>query len=104
MAAIHLNEPSNITGKDVLRLRRMLGLTQQQLATMLHLSTVTVSRWETGRAAPVGYGDIALQLLTRIAKGHKADVREVTSRLMAAPNRVSVTMEMVRVHDALPAS
>jgi len=38
-----------MTGKDVQRLRRRLGLTQTQLAARLGVHTLTVSRWECDR-------------------------------------------------------
>lgn len=48
-------------GKNILRLRKAANLTQEELATRLHISTQAVSKWETGRASP----DISL--LPRIA-------------------------------------
>jgi len=34
------------------RLRSWLGMTQLELASKLHVSWVTVSRWENGRSRP----------------------------------------------------
>ena len=42
--------------------RRALGLTQDQLADMLHVSRQTVSHWETGRVTP------DLENLTQLAE------------------------------------
>lgn len=50
-----------LPGKNILRLRKAAKLTQEELATRLHVSTQAVSKWETGRALP----DILL--LPRIA-------------------------------------
>ena len=41
-----------ITGAVVRELREKRGLTQAQLAEMLHISDKTVSKWETGRGLP----------------------------------------------------
>lgn len=43
-------------GQLIFQLRREKGLTQQQLAEMLHISNKAVSKWECGHGAP----DIAL--------------------------------------------
>ena len=45
-----------VTGPMIRRLREAGGLTQLQLAELLHVSDKAVSRWETGR----GYPDITL--------------------------------------------
>lgn len=37
---------------DVKAVRQRLGLTQQQLAAQLHVTPLTIKRWESGRAAP----------------------------------------------------
>ena len=41
-----------ITGAVVRELREKRGLTQAQLAEMLHISDKTVSKWETGKGLP----------------------------------------------------
>ena len=40
---------STMTGTDVQRLRRRLGLTQAALARKIGVHTLTVSRWERGQ-------------------------------------------------------
>ena len=39
-------------GKAIASLRRMRGMTQQQLATVMNVSHQAVSKWETGAALP----------------------------------------------------
>lgn len=48
----------NITGAFLAGVRKAKGLTQKQLAELLHVSDKAVSRWETGRGLP----DAALML------------------------------------------
>lgn len=40
------------TGKKLLQLRKMAGLTQEQLAEKLNISRQTLSKWETGSSKP----------------------------------------------------
>jgi len=45
-----------VTGCVIRKLREQCGMTQEQLAAMIHVSAKTVSKWETGQGLP----DIAL--------------------------------------------
>lgn len=53
------------------RLRNEKGLTQEQLAEHFHVSSRTISRWETGNNMP----DLAL--LVEIADYYNVDMREI---------------------------
>lgn len=52
-------------------LRREKGLTQEQLAEILHVSGRTVSRWETGTNMP------DLSILIQMAEFYTVDVKEI---------------------------
>lgn len=43
---------SEKTGKLILKLRKEKGMTQKQLADILHLSDKTISKWERGQGSP----------------------------------------------------
>jgi putative transcriptional regulator len=58
--------------KDIIALRRFVGLTQQQFAEALSISVHTLRNWEQGRRSPEGP---ALALL-RIAARHPRVLRE----------------------------
>ncbi len=45
---------SEITPEQVRSLRRLLGLTQAQLAERIGCSKLAISYWETGRRSPTG--------------------------------------------------
>jgi putative transcriptional regulator len=60
------------SGKDVVLLRRFVGLSQQKFAEALGISVHTLRNWEQGRRMPEGP---ALALL-RIAARHPGIVRE----------------------------
>jgi DNA-binding transcriptional regulator YiaG len=59
-------------GKDIVALRKFIGLTQQQFADALGISVHTLRNWEQGRRIPEGP---ALALL-RIAARHPRVLRE----------------------------
>jgi DNA-binding transcriptional regulator YiaG len=59
-------------GKDVVALRRFVGLTQEEFADALGISVHTLRNWEQGRRNPEGP---ALALL-RIAARHPRVLRE----------------------------
>jgi DNA-binding transcriptional regulator YiaG len=54
--------------KQVLRLRKALGLTQQRLADMIGAQRHTVARWELGWNVPKGANRRALDALAEKAK------------------------------------
>lgn len=53
--------------KEVRTLRRILGLTQQQLADFIGASQVAVARWETGVHKPTGANLKLLRVLAERA-------------------------------------
>jgi DNA-binding XRE family transcriptional regulator/desulfoferrodoxin (superoxide reductase-like protein) len=73
-----------VTGTAVRKLREQNGLTQKQLAGLLHVSDKTVSKWETNRGLP----DISL--LTELAAALKVSVAELLAgEAVANHNRSS---------------
>lgn len=55
-------------GKDrVRRLRKRLGLTQEQFAQRVGVTFVTVNRWEAGHSAPRGLSLRELDRLDQVA-------------------------------------
>jgi DNA-binding transcriptional regulator YiaG len=57
-----------MTPRQIIQLRKALGLTQQQLADMIGSQRHTVSRWETGENEPRGANLKALRELQKKAK------------------------------------
>jgi len=57
-----------MTPRQIINLRKVLGLTQQQLANQLAANRPTVARWEAGRHQPRGGYLKALRELQRKAK------------------------------------
>jgi DNA-binding transcriptional regulator YiaG len=52
-----------VTAKELKAVRQSLGLTQQGLADVLHVSRVTVARWEIGERGVSGPVALLLQRL-----------------------------------------
>ena len=53
-----------MTPEDIRALRTELGITQQQFASLLDVSFVSVNRWENGHAEPMGGNRATLSLLS----------------------------------------
>ncbi len=57
-----------MTGVDIKALRERMHLTQEALARILHISFVTVNRWERGHVRATNGVDAFLQALDRASK------------------------------------
>lgn len=85
---------SSITGRDVRRVRKVLDVSQQKLAAMLYMSTVTISRWEGERTCPDGYGEVVIQLLLDLDMGSVLP-DDVLRELRLASGRKDVVTRLV---------
>ena len=57
----------NWTPAAVRRLRKKIGVTQEEFARRLHVSFVTVNRWEHGHSSPRGLSEKALDTVAKKA-------------------------------------
>jgi transcriptional regulator with XRE-family HTH domain len=73
----------NIAPDEIRLLREVLGITQQQLALMLGVHPMTVSRWERGSAAPTAYNVQQLRFLARGSAGMAPEHRDRFVTLIA---------------------
>lgn len=92
-----MSKPAN-GGKpsDVARLRKKLRLTQQEFATLLGLSSVSVSRWERGRTTLADTSNALLGLLSRALSKKRPD--EVVYRLRAVMPDGEIARVVALVH------
>lgn len=85
---------------SISQLRSRLDLTQQGFATLLGLSTVSVSRWEHNRTAPTDASLAVLGLLERALKKRKAKDVVDALRGIAAENELERVITLVHLGDA----
>ena len=62
-----------MTGQEVRRIRKRLGLTQAKFAKRVGVHLVTVSRWESGA---LGIRESAAKLIRLLAKARKPGQRK----------------------------
>lgn len=76
--------PSSMSASKISAVRSALGLTQLELASLLGVHSITVSKWEGGRLAPSPY---QVRFLEAFARSHKADPRVGAEVLETMQNR-----------------
>lgn len=54
--------------KEVIELRKTLGLTQQEFAVKLGTTVTTISHWENGKNKPSPLAELALEKLAKTLK------------------------------------
>ena len=89
--------PASSSGtKGVGELRAELGLTQQEFATLLGLSTVSVSRWEHKHTRPTDASEALLGLLDRARR--KRPTGEIVDRLRTLAGASELDRIVALVH------
>ncbi len=79
-------------------LRKRLGLSQQQLATVVGVSTVSVGLWEQGKTRPTGPNRAALVALRKLGK---RDVRKILElKVTAKPKKRKATKKRAKKKSA----
>ena len=74
--------------KDIIiKRRKELNLTQQQLAEMLHISDKVISKWETGRSLP------DTSMLLPLAKALQISINDLFEDEGTAENNIESTRE-----------
>ena len=72
-----------MTAQQIAELRQRLGLSQVQLAQLLGVHSLTVSKWERGLLAPTEHQTTLLASFGKAGKANKAIGEEVASLLVA---------------------
>lgn len=102
-----LKKPSLLTGPEFRFLRKWVGLTANQLATLLGVKTrISVSRWENGKAPITASTDHAMRLLVMRLKEEalhrrmftEIEIQEQFERIATKPTkseRITITKETI---------
>jgi transcriptional regulator with XRE-family HTH domain len=111
MAKVTTTKPQ-IAGQEIRDAREELGLTQQQLADLLGVAGLSVSRWELGASFPDAPGAVRMALeylkiqrvldnseLLRTLDERGAEIEAMRERLLAESTKETL-MEMT--HDLRP--
>jgi DNA-binding transcriptional regulator YiaG len=80
-----VEKDGSLTGKEIRFLRTEMGLTQAQLAVIVHRSSVEISRWECGSHPIDSNGEALIRLVAReiLDLDSKASVTKVSSWCVA---------------------
>lgn len=95
--------PARLTGAEVRFLRRVMGMTGQELATAVEMDPATLSRWETGKQDIGAWADKAVRMAAVLrlqdqAPGSSLRPEDVVT-LHLAP-RPAGTHPIIEVHRA----
>lgn len=94
---------SKRTGKLISSCRKEKGLTQRELANILHVSDRTVSKWETG----AGFPDVSLLAdlaevldlsLSELLEGEKSDIAADESKMAISESEMREAMTSVGIY------
>lgn len=69
-----------VTSDTLLRLRKKLGLTQNELAQLVGVTGTSINRWENGRVAPADGSLDLLQALQSAVRKDAEGVRHLLTR------------------------
>jgi DNA-binding transcriptional regulator YiaG len=67
---------------QVLAVRKLLGLTQEQFARLFDVHPMTVSKWERGELHPTAYQIGLMESFKRTAEAKSAAVQEELKKLL----------------------
>lgn len=87
-----------MTPAQIKTLRQSLNMTQQEFASLLGLSFVSINRWEQGHSAPTGLSLVLLQLLQgALARVQAQDlVRDLRT---TGPEPLAIIRRLVQMED-----
>ena len=74
-------------GRYLRRIRRRLGLTQEQLAERIHVSTMSIRNWEQGKRYPTGAARALYRILDKQPEAALSALERRTS--LPKPRRLS---------------
>lgn len=95
-----VDQDAAMSPKELRYLRTELGLTQAELAKVVHTDEQTVRRWEQGKCPVNSSSEIVIRMLALETLGLKSEgVREVAEKCV-----VSAETQMIRIDGSDPAN
>jgi transcriptional regulator with XRE-family HTH domain len=87
--------PSKISGKELRFLRTEMGMTQAELAEMLRVSMLTVSRWEREENPITDSAEMLIRLLAneKLQLDAKIGVESVSEKVMQVPRSEPIRID-----------
>jgi putative transcriptional regulator len=76
-----VNKKENLCGPEIRFLRKEMKLTQEELATYLHVDPQSVARWEKGQHDIQGPADIVVRALYKGYVGALANVKKISEAM-----------------------
>ena len=95
--------PTRLTGAEVRFIRRVMGMTGQELAAAVEMDPATLSRWEHGKQEVGGWADKAVRMAAVLCLQDRAPGSSlrpeaiVSLRLTPRPTNYHPTIEVHRV-------
>ena len=93
-----------LTGAEMRFLRSEMGMTQTELARLIHRKRLTVSRWEREESTVDGAADALIRIFAthrlRLERVDDGQLEEISARCVATPNAKSD----LRIDGSIPGS
>lgn len=96
IAEMLAEKPTGLTPKELRFLRTELGLTQSELAALVHKDHQTVGRWERGETPLDPAAETIIRMLVLEKVGRKQSVQEVSKRAVPGAGPWQI---MIDAHD-----
>ena len=90
-----LNRPSGVTGPELRFLRTEMGMTQAEMANLVHREPLAISRWERGENPIDSNAEALIRLaaMERLQIPTKASVEEVSKYCVQSANEVPIKID-----------
>jgi len=90
-----INRPAGMSGKELRFLRTEMGMTQAELAELLHRDVQSIARWEKGEVEIDGNAETVVRLLAgeKLGIEREGDVEEVARRSLSRAGSREIIVE-----------
>ncbi|NJO33385.1 MAG: helix-turn-helix transcriptional regulator [Rhodospirillales bacterium] len=95
IASSILNRKSGMKGQELRFLRTEMGMTQAEMATLVHRTPLAISRWERGEQPIAGNAEALIRLHAAEQLGIRieASVQELSAACVPSANKVEIEID-----------